>query len=94
MNKEEQWANEVLQSVEGLKRAEPSVELFAKIKDKLPTEKVTKIIPLRRLRWVAAVACLVVGLNIYVLENEIKTESVYSSTTENIDLFNSYVLYN
>lgn len=91
MNQKEQWANEVLQSLAGIKRAEPSVDLFVKISKRLPKEKLTKIIPLNRLIWIASAVCIVIALNIYVVRTEMN--STHYSKNNEIELLNNYSIY-
>lgn len=95
MDKKEQWANKVIQSLDGMQKAEPSADLFAKITAQLSTEKVDNIIPLHRLSLVAAVACIFIVANIYIFNNNIKNkqENIYSQTTETT-LLSNYLIYN
>ncbi len=94
MKNKEQWANEVLQSLEGIQRAEPSADLFAKISQKLPKEKVIKMIPLKHLKWVAAAACVLIVINIFVFKSSIQTEQPndYNYKVEN-NLLTNYSIY-
>lgn len=85
MKNKEQWANEVLQSLEGIQRAEPSADLFAKISQKLPKEKVINRIPLKHLSWAAAAACIVIAVNVFVFKSSIQTEHL---TVDNYKLEN------
>jgi hypothetical protein len=63
----EQWANEVLASIEGVKRACPANNLFEKINAQLHNTVQVKIIPLRKLFWAAAAACILITVNIFEL---------------------------
>ncbi len=92
MDKKLQWADEVLESLNGIQRAKPSNELFDKIMLELPKNKQNQIIPLKRLRWIAAAACLVVGLNVVVFSSKISTKQI-TENTENYHLINDYSLY-
>lgn len=94
MDKKEQWAEEVMQSLKGIERAKPSSDLFAKISSHLPDTEVVNIVPARRMAWVAAAACLIIGLNVYVFTNEIKTSSKAISQVDDTQLLNNYTLYN
>lgn len=95
MDKKEQWVNEVLQSLDGIEKAEPKADLFAKITDKISKGEVTKIIPLQQLRWVAAAACIIIGVNIYVFTSGITTtKNTNINTTETYQILSNYSLYN
>lgn len=95
MDKKEQWANEVLQSLDGIKSAEPQADLFAKITAKIAKEKVVKIIPLKHLRWVAAAACVIIGVNIYVFNSGINSaKNTNVNTIEVYEILSDYSLYN
>lgn len=98
MDKKEQWANSVLNSLDGIQKAEPSVDLFDRITQKLPPKKlaniVPSIVPLRRLVQIAAVACLIVAVNVYAFSIDVKNknENFYSSAN-NTTLLTSYSIY-
>lgn len=90
-NKKEQWADEVLNSLEHLQKAEPGADLFAKITAQLPRTKVAKIIPLNRLIWIATAACIVIAVNIFVLNAKIKSDQNNLATTT--CLLSDYSIY-
>lgn len=93
MDKKEQWANEVLQSLEGIQRAKPNANLFAEITAKLP-KKTVKIIPLKRLRWAAVAACVIIAANIYVFSSGInQTQQNITTNAEEYGLVTDYALY-
>lgn len=62
------WVDDVLKSTEGMKRAQPSSKLFAKIEQKLD-EGITyaKRVPLRTVGLAAASIVLLVAINITTL---------------------------
>lgn len=91
MNQKEEWANEVLQSLDGIKRAEPQGDLFAKITAQISEEKIVKIIPLKRLVWVAAAACIIIAVNVYSFTPELTSVENQLVKTE---LLTDYSLYN
>jgi len=94
MNNKEKWADEVLQSLDGLQRAEPADDLFDKIIAKIPEKKQAVIIPIKRLRWLAAAACLVIGLNIYVFSIGMRcSQQEDTSETQSIELMTDFSLY-
>jgi len=94
MNKKEKWADEVLQSMDGMKRAEPADDLFDKIMAKIPEKEQAVIIPIKRLRWLVAAACLVIGLNIYVFSIGIQSsQKGDTSESQSIELLTDFSLY-
>jgi len=94
MNKKGKWVDEVLQSLDGIQRAEPANDLFDKIMAKLPEKKQSVIIPIKRLRWLVAAACLVIGLNIYVLSIGIRSsQKENTSESQSIELLTDFSLY-
>jgi len=94
MNKKEKWAEEVLHSLDGLKRAEPADDLFDKITTKIQEKKQAVIIPVKRLRWLAAAACLVIGLNIYVFSIGMQSsQKGNTSESQSIELLTDFSLY-
>ena len=94
MEHQKQWVNDVFQSIEGIKRATPSVDLFDKINSKLPAKNKTKVISLKKLSWVAAVACFLIALNVFTLKTELNTasNSAYTNLYDTA-LLNDYKLY-
>lgn len=77
MMKKEQWADEVLKSIEGIQRAIPKEHLFDKIMVQVSSKEDVRVIPLRYVKWIAAAAIMVFALNIYALKlhtNNVKTK--------------------
>ncbi|MBU2997089.1 hypothetical protein KO500_11630 [Cellulophaga baltica] len=94
MDNKEQWAGDVLNSLSGIEKATPNIDLFAKITAQLPQEKMVNIIPLQRLSWVAVAASIIIAANIYVFSNKIKsTETIASVKTELIKDYSLYTKY-
>jgi len=94
MNKKGKWAEEVLQSLDGIQRAEPADDLFDKIMAKLPEKKQAVIIPIKRIRWIVAAACLVIGLNIYVFSIGMRSSQKENmSESQSIELITDFSLY-
>jgi len=94
MNKKGKWVDEVLQSLDGIQRAEPANDLFDKIMAKLPEKKQAVIIPIKRLRWLVAAACLIIGLNIYVLSIGMQSsQKENTSESQSIELLTDFSLY-
>lgn len=69
MNQKEEWAADVLDSFSGIERATPSNALFDKILMDLP-EQNTPLIQTKHIRWVAMIATVVIGVNVYVLTSD------------------------
>lgn len=92
MEEKELWVNEVLKSMAGSKRAEPKPDLYAKIQSKLSEGKVVRLIPIRRIKWVAAVACLFIIANIYVFYARQKQTPINNKTIDN-KIVTNYNLY-
>lgn len=95
MDKKSQWADEVLNSLDGIKSAKPNNDLFAKIQAQLPIKREVKVIPLQRLRWIAVASCLIIAVNIYVFTGELKANTTeVAQTTTNNELLTNYSFYN
>lgn len=94
MNKQEEWAEDVINVLEEIKQVEPRPELFAQINSMLFDKKETKIIPLKQVKWVAAAACLFIIVNGYVFGSNIKSnQENVTQTDESIDILTEYTLY-
>lgn len=94
MNKKEKWAEEILQSLEGIERATPSDDLFAKINQQLVKQDRSNVIPFHQLKWFAAAACLLISINIVAFStkgNEVETNE--QSTLYENQLITDYSLY-
>lgn len=87
MDKKEQWANEVIQSLKGMQKATPSDALFDKILQQLPTQQIT-VISLKRLAWIATAACVMIAINVIALRNY---ESNQTQKTD--ELLSNYNIY-
>jgi hypothetical protein len=66
--KEEIWVEEVLQSIDGIARAQAPEHLEIKLQNKIKSNE-AKIIPMQstQLRWMAAAVILLIGLNVFLL---------------------------
>jgi hypothetical protein len=71
MEKEE-WMNDIIRSLEGSSRARPDDALFNKIKQQINTVE-GRIIPLTRLRAVAAAAVVLLLINVAMLSQYTQT---------------------
>lgn len=92
MESSDKWVNDVMQSIDGIKQANPSPDLFDKITSKLPQTNKVKIIPLYRLRWAVAAACAVIALNVYVFSSELQSDN--TSLDNSVQLLRDYSFYN
>lgn len=92
MEQNEQWTNQVFASIEGMKRAGPSDDLFEKINTKIPKSAQVKIFPMSKLLWAAAAACIIVTLNIFAFSDSIK-EGNQTTASEEL-LLTDFTLYN
>lgn len=105
MNHKEQWANQVLNSLDGIQRAKPDDALLSQIMDKLPATELTVTVSRWQLCWTAVAACLLIVINFYVFtaDNNIRQANVAPETTSmrteqtelttNTSLFSDYSLY-
>ncbi len=95
MDKKEKWANEVLQSLDGMQKAEPKADVFTKIITQINANEAVKIIPLKRLGWIAVAACLIIGLNLYVFKSRLQmVKNDLSKTSQKYEFITDYSLYN
>ena len=92
MSKPEEWADEIMNSLEGIQRAKPRADLFDAIDAKIDALPQPKVIPIRRLAWVAAAACVVIFVNIYSLTSSTNTEIAEEQGTET-PLLSDYSIY-
>lgn len=94
MEQIEQWANEVLVSIEGFERARPSDTLFAKINSQLTDKVQSKIIPIRKLYWLAIAACAVLVLNIFAFSSEMsEISNVDINNQQQAQLLTDFTIY-
>ncbi|MEZ4888238.1 MAG: hypothetical protein R3E32_26145 [Chitinophagales bacterium] len=99
MSKEkEKWKDAVLNSLEGIKRAEPNAVLFEKITQRIERNgSPSQIVPMNRVKMAAAAAILLLALNVFSITNYFKTNK--SIQTENTiyqdvpSLISNYNLY-
>ncbi|WP_025741780.1 hypothetical protein [Aquimarina pacifica] len=92
MDKKEQWADDILHSLEGAKRAIPKNDLFDEILAKIPEKKENKIIPLVHLTWIAAAAVAIIVVNVYALQLQNTTiKNVTESSDKEVSLLSNYV---
>ncbi|WP_108801936.1 hypothetical protein [Aquimarina sp. Aq107] len=83
MDKKEKWVHETLKSLDNIKTASPRDDLFDTIITRIPVNKERKIIPLRHLGWVAAVAVIILTVNIYTLK--LKKDSIDNTAKKSED---------
>lgn len=94
-NKEE-WINQSMDSLQGMRRAQPSAELLMQLEQDLFGVK-AKIISMNHLRIAAAAAGLLLFINIYSLRQLANTEEIGTTEVammeESDALLSSYKLY-
>lgn len=93
----EKWMEEVFQSMKGSRRAKPRPELFAKIEGQIAVSK-GKVIPLRQWKYAAAVAALVLFVNVKALLYSNQNDEVFNDDAVVADVYNqplisSYQIY-
>ena len=80
MNELEKWSEKVLNSLDGLKRAEPRKDLFDDIWSAVSTPKIkTKIIPISIVRFAAACLLLLVCFNGVLVVRQLQTDLTEST---------------
>lgn len=89
MNKQDNWTDEVLNSLNGIQKAVPSHALLDRVMAQLPTNN---LMPKWQLRLTAVAACLLIALNIYVFDYE-KQEPISQSSNEYVKLVEDFSLY-
>jgi hypothetical protein len=78
------WSDQILNSMAAHNRAEPSKDLFGKIKNSIDEE--SQVFTINQLRWTSAAAILVLFLNIWSLsqldlsKQATRDKSFYNST--------------
>lgn len=88
MDDKEQWADEALKSLQGIKRATPKNDVFDSIISRIPENRT---ISLKHTGWVTAAACLIILLNAYVLKLQIENIQDSVRNEENqISLLSDY----
>ncbi|RMG26616.1 MAG: hypothetical protein D6730_08785 [Bacteroidetes bacterium] len=94
MSKQEHdWIDEVMESMQGARPAQPPADLLGRIEDRLQTEG--RVVPLSRWRWAVAAAMLLIGLNLWSWSQLARSRTtaeeagLYSQTS----LISTYNLY-
>lgn len=91
MDEKEKWADEVLNSLQGIERATPENKLFEKIRTEILAEKYTKTVSLRHLAWTAIAASVIIAINVYAVKLHADSRAVDRSVIQNdISLLNEY----
>ena len=92
--KQENWINEVMQSMDGKQNVLPSADLLAKIKSRIDQDK--KSIPLKKVMLSIAAAILLLLVNGFLLNQNIKpveNQSDLNSINSEMSLISNYNLY-
>lgn len=93
MKKEKKdWTADIFESMKGSRRAIPSSDLFSKIQSEISRKRSVKIIPIPRLRWVAAVAAVMILLNTVTIIHYHQTGSMTESTTAWAESYNGILI--
>lgn len=79
------WTEEVLQSMKGSHRAKPGPDLFLKIKNQIKIDE-AKVISIAQWKWAAAVAVMILFINITALVVYNRSETI----TEDYAVINTY----
>lgn len=91
MDHKDKWVDDILTSIDKIDRAQPRENLLDDILNELPQ---TKIIPLRKLYWVAAASVILVSLNIASIATSDNNSSDNEfSDNRSICLTTDYSLY-
>ena len=87
-NEKENWKEEVLNSLHGLKRAKPAPFLFTRLEARL--EKSLHTITVRQVQWATVALVFLLVLNTYVIVRS--NQSMQNSTAQEYSLtrFNAY----
>ncbi len=80
-----EWTEEVFQSMRGSQRARPRPDLFSKIEDQINLHE-AKVIPIVQWKWAAAVAVMILFINITALVVYNQSETI----TEDYAVVNTY----
>jgi len=96
-DEEEKWMEEVFQSMKGSERAVPRLDLFAKIEEEIAASN-TKVVPIRQLRYAAAVAAILLFVNgIALINYNQNSQTSYGDTMVSDDysqsLISTYQIY-
>lgn len=83
----EKWKDDVLNSVKGLKRAEPNPFLFTRIKQRLQEEQTAALIPRSKIRWAAAGFALLCALNVWVVLANAEQKNVRPAPVNSLAIF-------
>lgn len=80
---QEKWINQVMNSLDGMERAEPSPFLFAKIRQRLTTDSGTVFVPQRTV-WLAVASFASLALLNWGLLNQPADKSATASSVESL----------
>ena len=96
-NEKEEWIEDIFYSMKDSERAKPDEALFSRIEDKISGLS-AKVIPMHRLKYIAAASVFLFVFNAYVLfqsEKDDFAEKGEISTAEasNASLISNYNIY-
>ena len=94
-DEQEKWVNEVMDSLQGMQRVEPPVDLFESIEARINKLK-GKVIPMRQIRWSIAIAAVLLLLNMVAIRSyTVKNNDGYASVemTGDTQLVSDFKIY-
>lgn len=96
-NEQEKWVNEVMDSLQGMQRAAPPVDLFEAIEAQITKPRGKgKIIPMRQIRWSIAIAAVLLLLNVVAIRSyTVNNNTGYASVdfTGDTQLVSDFKIY-
>ena len=79
----ENWKDDIMNSLQGMKKAEPTANLFENIQQRLDKKKTeTVFLPLPQWTSVTAVLLMVIGINAYMISQHFKSNQVNEQTDQ------------
>lgn len=95
MKEKEIWTESVLNSVDGMKRATPRVDLFEDIYSEVQRTDSAKIIQMSHLRWLAAAVAILFLINTHSIYVQLTQENGEMHRGESeLTIITNYSLYN
>ena len=77
--KQEKWINDTLNSLDGMRQAEPSPFLFAKIRNRLATSPSVAYVPMRTVWLAIASFTLLLLLNLQIISQPSRSNSLQTN---------------
>ncbi len=96
-DEQEKWVDEVMDSLQGMQRAVPPVDLFESIEAQITKSRERgKIIPMQQIRWSIAIAAVLLLLNVVAIRSyTVNNNNGYASVdlTEDTPLISDFKIY-